>query len=73
MKIVSIKLNENELECRSERMCIHIGFYVISLYCLGTVDRIIKKNMPGMLFFIISQFFCIVRTYFVPGGVGIYR
>jgi hypothetical protein len=20
---------ENELECRSERMCIHVGFYVI--------------------------------------------
>ena len=27
--IMRLKGMKNELECRSERMCIHIGFYVI--------------------------------------------
>ncbi len=44
-------------------------------HCLGTVDGIIKKNMPGKLFFfsIIYQFLCIVCPYFVPRCVAIYR
>ncbi len=47
--------------------------YLLSPYRLGTFDRIVKNNMPAKLFFfsIIIQFFCIVHTYFVPGGVAI--
>ena len=35
----------------------------------------VKKNMPGTLFFFwaFNQFRVYVRTYFVPGGIAIYR
>ncbi len=35
-------------------------------------DGIVKKEWKAV-FFSISQFLCIVRTYFVPGGIAMYR
>jgi hypothetical protein len=29
-----LKLMKNELKCRSKRMCIHVGFYVIIVYSI---------------------------------------
>ena len=37
------KMNWNELRCRSERMCIHVGFYVI------VVHKIARKEVSTLI------------------------
>jgi hypothetical protein len=45
------------------------------LIAWGLLTELSKRIRPESCFFlsIISQFLCIVHTYFVPGGVAIYR
>jgi hypothetical protein len=68
------RTEQNSLEVPYLRLREMCDYESLSPYRLGTVDGIVKKNMPGKLFFFsnIYQFLCNVHKYVVPRGVAIY-